>query len=154
MKARRQLPGEQGVASAEAGRLARGLILQVVLPIILGLLILAAAGYGLWRVSPAVLSAGADASLVLVAYPLACAGVFPLLIFMALTMLVVRATGWLPGVFGRGRVIAEQVRQGVRRGANMAARPLIMIEAAGAVLGAVGRGLKSFFVSGDGEGHE
>lgn len=129
----------------------RTFVLQVLLPLILGVLILAAGIVLLWRAGIGTASAWADTSLIFLLIPWLCAGVFPLVLLAALWYGIFRLTAWLPAPMRAARLFINRAGEYLRRGTDLAVKPIFVVKGAWAVVSAVFKGLASLFDMDDGE---
>jgi hypothetical protein len=143
---------------SEAGRKNRGIkpnrrsfVLQVILPLMIGVLILAAAIMLLWQTGIGTASAWADTSLIFLLLPWLCVGVVPLALLAALWYGVFKLTAWLPVPLRKAQGYIVQARDYLRRGTDLALKPMFIAKGAWAVVTTFFRGLASLFGWNDGE---
>jgi hypothetical protein len=99
--------------------------LQIYLPLFLGLLVLIGLVYSLRQGGVGTAGAWADASTVLLLVPVGLLGFLFMLACIALSVGVGYLIGWLPGPIREGWEFFLRISSGVRRGADLAARPIV-----------------------------
>lgn len=127
----------------------RQVALQVYLPLFLGILILGLAAAGLWRSALAGASAWADASLILLLLPVLLVSLMPLLLLAALVYLVTLVMQRLPAPAFRVQQAVAEVERRARRAGQLAAAPMVQLEAGVAALGTGFRRLTTIFRRGE-----
>ncbi|TFH36691.1 MAG: hypothetical protein E4G99_04340 [Anaerolineales bacterium] len=83
----------------------------------------------------------ADVSLVFVLMPLCLMGVIPLAVLIALSYGTARLVGWLPEALDPVSPWIDRLGREVRRGADLAARPMIAVQGFMAMVETILRGL-------------
>jgi hypothetical protein len=106
-------------------RYLRQIWLQIYLPLFIGLLALIGLVVFLRRGAVGTASAWADASAVFLLIPVILLGFLFTLVCIALAIGLGYLIGWLPGPIRKGWEVVLKVRSGVRRGADLAARPIV-----------------------------
>jgi uncharacterized protein involved in cysteine biosynthesis len=87
------------------------------------------------------LSVWADASLIFVLLPACLMGIIPLLLLVGLSYAVAQLTGWLPGPMAEAERLMRRVAYESRRGADVAARPMLVFQGILATIETFLRGL-------------
>jgi hypothetical protein len=131
----------------------RSFILQVVLPLTVGVLILAVGIVMLWQAGIGTASAWADASLIFILLPWLCVGFVPLILFAAMWYGVFRLTAWLPDPLRKGKKYLDQGGDYLRKGTDFAVKPIFVVKGVWAVVIAFFRGLGSIIGFSDGENY-
>lgn len=106
-------------------RYLRQIWLQIYLPLFVGVLALIGLVVFLRSGGVGTASAWADASTVFLLMPVIILGLFLTLACIALSIGLGYLIGWLPGPIRKGWEVLLRVESGVRRGADVAARPMI-----------------------------
>jgi hypothetical protein len=132
----------------------RAFILQVVLPLFIGLLVLAALIVLVWQSGLGTASAWADTSLIFLLIPWLCVGLLPLVALGALWYGVFKLTTWLPGPLRKGKEYIDLGNRYMRRGMDVAVKPMFTIKGIWAVVTAFFKGLASLIGIVNGESHE
>lgn len=132
----------------------RSFLLQVILPLVVGVLALFAAAYLLLRGGVGTASAWADASLIFLLIPWLCAGLIPIALFAGLWYGLFKLTAWLPAPLRKVDGYINRAGRYVRQGTDVAVRPLFVIKGGWAVMMAFVKGLASLFGLDDGESDE
>jgi len=99
--------------------------LQIYVPLFVGLLVLIGLVLLLRRGAVGSAGAWADASTVFLLIPVILLGFLFTLACIALAVGLGYLIGWLPGPIRKGWEVLLRVRSGVRRGADLAARPIV-----------------------------
>jgi hypothetical protein len=131
----------------------RSFMLQVMLPLVIGVLILIAGVVLLGRSGVGTASAWADTSLIFLLIPWLCVGVFPLALLAAFWYGLFRLTAWLPAPMRTAKLYIDRAGGYLRKGSDLAVRPIFTVKGAWAVASAIIKGLASFFRIDDGESH-
>jgi hypothetical protein len=126
-------------------RYLRQIWLQIYLPLFVGLLVLIGLVYFLRAGGVGTTSAWADASTVLLLIPVILLGFLFTLACIALAVGMGYLIGWLPGPIRKGWEVLLRVRSGVRRGADLAARPIVSAKGVWASVRAGVNSLTSIF---------
>lgn len=129
-------------------RYLRQVWLQIYLPLFVGLAALIGLVVILRSESIGTASVWADASTVILLIPVILLGFLFGLVCLALAFGLGYLIGWLPGPIRQGWEVLLQVKSGVRRGADVAARPLISIKGVWASLRAGVNAVTSIFRAG------
>lgn len=108
-------------------RYLRQIWLQIYLPLFVGLLVLIGLVLFLRRGGVGSAGAWADASTVFLLIPVILLGFLFTLACIALAVGLGYLIGWLPGPIRKGWEALLRVRSGVRRGADLAARPIVSV---------------------------
>lgn len=103
----------------------RQIWLQIYLPLFVGMLLLIGLTLFLRRGAVGTASAWADASTALLLMPVIMLGFLFTLALIALAIGLGYLIGWLPGPIRKGWELLLQVESAVRRGADLAAKPMI-----------------------------
>jgi hypothetical protein len=134
-----ELPGKQPDIKVDR----RSFILQVMLPLLLGILILSAIIALVWLGEYGTASAWADTSLVFILIPWLCVGLFPLAIISAVWYGVFKLTAWLPRYIRKANEYIDKAGYYLRRGSDLAIKPMFVIKGGWAVVSAFFKGLGS-----------
>jgi hypothetical protein len=126
-------------------RYLRQIWLQIYLPMFVGLLVLIGIAILLSRGGVGTAGAWADASTVFLLIPVILVGFLFTLVLIAFAVGVGYLIGWLPGPIRKGWEILIRVRSGVRRGTDMAARPIVSVRGVWASLRAGVNSVTSIF---------
>jgi hypothetical protein len=118
-------------------RYRRQVRLQILLPLVLILLLVVVGAVLLWPGSPLAASAYADAALVFLMLPAMLFGLLVLAAFVGGVYLLMLLSRRIPGPAYRVQLALDRVRRQVRRGADIAVRPLMRLSAVGAALRAI-----------------
>ena len=102
---------------------------QVYLPLLLGTLILVGVILVLWLEGPATARTWADVALVFMVLLVMPGLLLGVLIIGVLAYAAGWLAGWLPGPVGRAQEVALRVTTGARRGADLAATPVVLLRA-------------------------
>jgi hypothetical protein len=123
----------------------RQIWLQIYLPMILGVIILA--GLGIWVVLEGfgTASVWADVGLVLIIIPTFVIGLLVFAALIGITYGLFRLIGILPDPIDKVYLTVERVREGASQGADLAVKPMIAVLKAGAALKAVWKEIISLF---------
>jgi len=107
-------------------RFIRQVWLQIYLPLFVGILLLIGFVGLIRRSAVGTPSVWADASTVILLIPVIVIGLLFMLASIALAIGLGYLIGWLPGPIRRGWEVFMQVEATVRRGADLAVRPMLM----------------------------
>jgi uncharacterized membrane protein SirB2 len=129
----------------------RAFNLQVILPLILGILVLVSGIILLWQAGVGTASAWADTSLVFLVLPWLFVGLVPLAVLAALWYGIFKLTAWLPERLRKVTEYIELSGRYLRRGTDLAVRPLFAVKGAWAVVTAFFKGLGSIIGMDDGD---
>lgn len=129
----------------------RTFLLQVLLPLLVGILILAAGIVLLWRGGVGTASAWADTSLIFLMLPWLCVGLLPMALIAALWYGVYKLTAWLPATLRQVRDYLDQAGLYLRKGSDIAVRPIFVVKGAWALMTTFFKGLASLIGIDDGE---
>jgi hypothetical protein len=129
-------------------RYLRQIWLQIYLPLFVGVLGLIGLVVFLRRGAIGTASAFADASTVFLLIPVIILGLLFTLVCLALSVGLGYLIGWLPGPIRKGWEALIRVESGVRRGADVAALPMISAKGAWASLKAMVDSVASIFRAG------
>lgn len=129
----------------------RAFNLQVILPLILGILVLAGGTILLSQAGVGTASAWADTSLVFLMLPWLCVGLVPLAVLAALWYGIFKLTAWLPEQLRKVTEYIELSGRYLRKGTDLAVRPLFAVKGAWAVVTTFLKGLGSIIGMDDGE---
>jgi hypothetical protein len=123
----------------------RHIWLQIYLPMILGVIILA--GLGIWVVLEGfgTASVWADVGLVLIIIPTFIIGLLVFAALIGITYGLFRLIGILPDPFDKVYMTIERVREVTSQGADLAVKPVITVQKTGAALKAVWKIIISLF---------
>lgn len=123
----------------------RQIWLQIYLPLFVGLLGLIGLVVFLRNGGVGTASAWADASTVFLLMPVIILGLFLTVVCIGLSVGLGYLIGWLPGPIRKGWEALLRVESGVRRGADMAARPMISAKGVWASMRAGAEAVTSIF---------
>jgi hypothetical protein len=129
-------------------RYLRQIWLQIYLPLFVGILGLIGLVILLRRGAVGTASAFADASTVFLLIPVIFLGLLFTLVCIALSVGLGYLIGWLPGPIRKGWEALIRVESGVRRGADLAAQPMISAKGVWASVQAVLDSVASIFRAG------
>jgi uncharacterized membrane protein SirB2 len=129
----------------------RAFNLQVILPLIVGILVLIGGIILLWQAGIGTVSAWADTSLIFIMLPWLCVGLVPLAVLAALWYGIFKLTAWLPDKLRKVTEYIELSGRYMRKGTDLAVKPLFAVKGAWAVVTTFFRGLGSIIGMDDGE---
>ena len=121
----------------------RQMLLQVYMPLGLGILVLAALVAWLWIGGVGDAGTWADVALILLLIPALLIGLAILAAIIALAVLIVRLIGLIPEPAHRTQVIIRRVERETSRSIDLALRPLLALSSLWAALKAIGKALIS-----------
>ena len=148
----KQPPGlEQPSQTQDVKPTRRTFVLQVILPLLAGTLILAAAIMLLWQGGGGTVSAWADTSLIFLMVPWLCVGLLPIALIAALWYGVFKLSTWLPAPLRKLRSYIDQAGRYLRRGTDLAVKPIFAVKGGWAVVTTFFKGLASLIGIDDGE---
>jgi len=119
--------------------------LQIYIPLILMILVLASLVTVLWVGSVGTFSGWADTALIFLIIPALLVGFIFLVVLAGLCYGIIYLIGWIPGPSKQVREIAERVAHETRRFADILVRPFFAPRAALSALGKAIRHLASIF---------
>jgi hypothetical protein len=129
----------------------RTFLLQVMLPLFMGVLIIIAGIVLLWQTGIGTASAWADTSLIFLMFPWLCLGLIPIAIIGALWYGFFKLTALLPGPMRKLQDYIDQAGGYLRRGTDLAVKPIFALEGSWAVVSTFFKGLASLIGIEDGE---
>lgn len=119
----------------------RQIWLQITLPLLLGVIVLAVLGLAMYAVGFGGVSVWADVSLVLLILPLLLVGLLALVLTGAVLFALLKVRGWLLPPLRKAQTYVARAEQMTRRGMDMTARPLIVLDGIGAGFARILRGV-------------
>ena len=131
-------------------RFIRQVWLQIYLPLFVGILLLIGFVGLIRRSAVGTPSVWADASTVILLIPVIVIGLLFMLASIALAIGLGYRVGWLPGPIRRGWEVFMQVEATVRRGADLAVRPMLMAKGLSASVRQSVEAVASVFRAGQG----
>jgi len=131
-------------------RFIRQVWLQIYLPLFVGILLLIGLVVLVRRSAVGTASVWADASTVFLLIPVIVIGLLFMLASIALAIGLGYLIGWLPGPIRRGWEVFMQVEATVRRGADLAVRPMLMAKGLSASVRQSVEAVASVFRAGQG----
>lgn len=123
----------------------RHVLLQVYLPLALGVIILL--GLGIWVILAGfgTTSVWADVGLVLIIIPTFVIGLLIFVALIGITYGLFQLIGILPDPIDKVYLTVEQIKEGASQGADLAVKPMLAVLKAGAALKAVWKEIVSLF---------
>jgi len=123
---------EVGPNPATRAAFRRQVILEIYLPLLVGIAVLAAVAVLLWRSGAGEASAWADASTVLLLLPLLALSLLPIAILAAVAYGVTKLIEVIPGPAHQAQSAVAQVARTTKRGTSAALRPFFSVYATAA----------------------
>jgi len=136
---------EQRSKADKERRFRRTVALQVYLPMVAAFGVLAALGVGLWTSGSGSPSVWADISLIMLLLPLLLLILIPAVAVLALNVGLARFPQWVRIGASRVSEFLDRIGGAVKRAADGAVRPIIMVHGIKAVLESAGQFLGSLF---------
>lgn len=97
---------------------------QIYLPLVVGLVVVAALGVWLWREGVGSARVWADAATILLLLPLLVIGLLGLIVVAAAAYAIAFLIGWLPGYTRQAQRIVAQAQGQLRRASDLAVTPV------------------------------
>ncbi len=119
--------------------------LTIGLPMIIGILIVAAVITAVLNTGFGSIGTWADVSLIFVLLPICVLGFLPLILIIALCYGLGRLVGWLPEPLRKVDAFLIRASHEARRGSNLLAQPMFVLHGVAATIRAFFRGLLNLF---------